>query len=1101
MLSQLVTLASPDDVRIAVVRHNSVAAQWDWLLYAPHVLSDSDDTHGLPEPLLCGSVSELSDRLAPELQARRADLRRRRGGPPGPGTQHPIIVVDSQAQAATSGTWDEDPDPADLGIHVLNLVAAQRTEPENVDVRVTATGDDITVDQVARRRQALARSGEDGDDPPFAAVTGEPDTVDFDTAAGIVRALSPYRLAETEGSEALHSVHGLADILGVDDPASFDPLTAWRSRDHDDMLRVPLGVGAEGEIVDLDLKESAMGGMGPHGLIIGATGSGKSEALRTLVAALATRHGPEELALLTVDFKGGATFADYDALPHNAGAITNLADDLALVDRFSEALFGEMLRRQQLLKDVGNLPNAHAYQKLRRSRTDLPPLPHLLVIIDEFSELLTAKPGFSELFLAAGRIGRSIGVHLLLATQRLESGHIRGLESHLSYRIGLRTFSEAESREAIGVPDAYRLPPEPGSGYLKVDTSIFTRFKAAMVSGPYLPPLSHADTPLPVLPWPPPPVGVDDVVKALESWRPTEGEPEAEPRTVLQVLVDRITATGASPVRPVWLPPLPPVLPLDAVSNGSGPGPADEPGNVTAVLGLHDKPREQAQEPWTWDLTGSDANLLILGAPVSGKSTLVRTMIASLALRYPPGQVACYCVDYGGGALTPLAELPHVATVATRAEPELVRRTLADVANLLDTRESVMRQYKLDSADELRRARADGIVPADTAGDVVLIIDGWGALRDTDMELDDVLMDIAGRGPALGVHTVLTAVNSVQVRSRLSASFGGRIELRLTDAFDSGIARKAAEALPKDTPGRALLPDEMYGQVALPRIDGLAIVDDLQSAIGTLVAEVNGRWRAPAVPPVRVLPSMVTLDELLPPAEPGVADAYAMTPILGVSERDLGPAVVDFESEPHLVIFGDPQTGKSTALRTIMKQIIRRPASEVGIVLVDLRRSHLEEVPPEYLLTYCTSTAHAAQNAAELAGSLKERLPGPDVTPQQLRDRSWWKGLEVFIVVDDYDMVTTSQGNPLAPLLPLLPQARDLGFHLILSRRTGGAARALYEPLLQTVTDGAAPGLLFSGDRMEGRLLNGVAPTRLPAGRALFTHRGEAPVPVQIALP
>ncbi|MGH8876397.1 MAG: type VII secretion protein EccCb, partial [Stackebrandtia sp.] len=572
-------------------------------------------------------------------------------------------------------------------------------------------------------------------------------------------------------------------------------------------------------------------------------------------------------------------------------------------------------------------------------------------------------------------------------------------------------------------------------------------------------------------------------------------------QTVLRMLVDRITQVQAPPVRPVWLPPLPEALSMDGYAGGADPADPDRPGDVKALLGLHDKPREQAQEPITWDLTGSAANLMIFGAPVSGKSTLLRTLVSSLALRYPPGQIACYCIDYGGGALTPLSELPHVAAVAPRSDPELVARTLADVKHLLDVRETAMRDHRLDSADRLRHARAQGRIPAEIAGDVVLIIDGWGALRDSDesMELEDMLMEISGRGPALGVHTVITAVNSVQVRSRVSASFGGRIELKLTDPFDSGIDRKTAESLPKDVPGRALLSDEMFGHVALPRIDGKTDIDDLPDAMAALTREVNKRWEVAAVPPVRVLPHLVTLDELVPPAVPQERDDFAMAPVVGVSERDLGSARIDFDVDPHLVILGDPQTGKSTCLRTIMRQLTRRPSSEVGISLVDLRRTHLEEVPPEYLLTYNTSVAHAAQNAHELANSLKERMPGPDVTPRQLRERSWWTGLEVFVVVDDYDMVVTSQGNPLMPLLELLPQGRDLGFHLILARRTGGAARAMFEPILQSVTDSAAPGLMFSGDRMEGRLINGTVPRQLPPGRALLTRRGEPVEPVQVA--
>ncbi len=242
----------------------------------------------------------------------------------------------------------------------------------------------------------------------------------------------------------------------------------------------------------LDLKEAALGGDGPHGLVIGATGSGKSELLRTIVSGLALSHPPDLLAFVLVDFKGGAAFAGLNELPHVAGMITNLADDLALVDRMHAALFGETRRRQELLKRAGNLPSLREYHRRQAAGAQLEPLPYLLVIVDEFGELLASRPEFIDLFVAVGRLGRSLGMHLLLSSQQLEEGRLRGLEGHLSYRIALRTFSAQESRAVLGAPDAYELPPLPGSGYLKVGTRVYTRFRAGLVSQPYAPPRSTA---------------------------------------------------------------------------------------------------------------------------------------------------------------------------------------------------------------------------------------------------------------------------------------------------------------------------------------------------------------------------------------------------------------------------------------------------------------------------------------------------------------------------------------------------------------------------------------------------------------------------------
>ncbi|MDS1270157.1 type VII secretion protein EccCa [Lipingzhangella sp. LS1_29] len=1107
MVAQLVTFTAPEEVRLGVVRHPRLLEEWDWLKWLPHNAADDRHDGPLSARLVGTSTIQLAELLQGEFEQRTSDWQKRRGKPPGPGTRRLVLLVDGEHQPTLSGLAAEAgvSSLADLGIHVILLVGEQREEPDRVDLRLTvdetgAVAEDRPEEESPEPSGERRTSPAGGDLP----LRGQADQASVALLTSLARILSPLRLAAGADDDGMFATVGLPEILGVQDVAELDPRQTWRPRSANEFLRVPIGMGPAGGLVHLDLKESAFGGMGPHGLVVGATGSGKSEMLRTLVTSLVIGHPPEQLALLLVDFKGGATFADMDRLPHSAGLITNLADDDGLVTRFREAMYGELTRRQQLLKDAGNLPNLHAYEQLRSTqRPDLDPLPHLLVIIDEFSELLTAHPDFAELFVAIGRIGRSIGVHLLLSTQRLESGKIKGLESHLSYRLGLRTFSEAESREVIGVTDAYHLPPEPGSGYLKVDTSVFERFKAAMVSSPYVPPTEQSEEEQPMLP-----VisynGIQSVLRAANrdtGTEPTNPQPsvaeETTSRTILQVAVDRLVAAGAAPVRPVWVAPLPATLSLGellAEPDGSLPvGPATEPDpdEVRAVVGRSDFPREQRQEAATVDFTGTEGNLVVVGGPQSGKSTLLRTLIASLAWTYPPGRVVVYGIDFGGGGLAAMEELPHVAGVAGRASPERVRRVLSDVSAQLDQREQLCRDAGLDSPTALRRARAAGEVRAEVPGDVFLLIDGWASVREAFGDADELVQDIATRGPAVGVHTVLTGAASSQIRSRMQALFGGRLELRLTDPFDSGVDRKLAEAVPKDTPGRGLLPSEANVQFALPRVDGRADDDDLTAGVRDLVSRVRQRW--PKQRPVRrvhTLPTLVSLPEL-------ERSHSGRGLILGMAERSLAPVAMDDTDESHLVVFGDPQTGKSTLLRGMLHQIIQRPTQEVGVLLVDYRRAHLGVVPQAHQLGYCTTAEQTKAAATDLARSLKERMPTSDVTPRQLRERSWWSGLEVFVVVDDYDFVG-GRTNPLSPLAELLPYGRDIGFHVILARRTGGAARAMFEPVLQGLSDLASPGLLFSGDRAEGRLANGVAARQLPPGRALLARRGQKPEMVQV---
>ncbi|MDQ3733489.1 MAG: type VII secretion protein EccCa [Actinomycetota bacterium] len=1111
VIGQLVALHPPDDVRIAVVRALPLAEQWEWVKWLPHNLDGSavrgpkaETGPAADQLLVCASFTELLARIAGDLDARRADAERRRGKPPGTGHPRLVTILDGELQYGAPRLEVAGGSPADLGIHLINLVGHRREEPEQVDLRITLVPD------AAALLEGKTSTAGGGLLPAVDGLTAS-------SVAALARSMAALRLVEDDAVKHISAAVGLRDILGVSDVAELDPRQSWLPGSARDFLRVPVGVGAGGQPVHLDLKESARGGMGPHGLVVGATGSGKSELLRTMVTSLVISHPPERLALLLVDFKGGATFAGFAGLPHVAGMVTNLAADPGLVQRFRDALYGELTRRQRVLAEAGNLPNVHVYAD-RVSRSlggdGVEPMPHLLVIIDEFTELLSARPDFAELFLAVGRIGRSIGIHLLLATQRLDAGKIRGLESHLSYRIGLRTFSESESREVLGVPDAYHLPPEPGVGYLKVDTTVFERFKAALISAPYPGPAGQTRSVARVVEFSTIPATVPGTSLAdlLEPNDPlTSTVPEstglgAVAETILDVAVQRLAGAGAPRVRQVWIDPLPPVISLDAVPHGSARG-TDETsgppsaGQVSVVLGLRDIPGEQRQVALTWDFAGPHGNLMVVGGALSGKSVLLRTMICSLALRYPPGEVAVYCLDYGGGSLAALEALPQVAGASTRADPDRVRRTVADVLGMLDGREALLTQHGWDGADGLRGARRSGSLPDTVLGDVFLVIDGWAAFREAEPDLEDHVMAIANRGPSLGVHTVLSASAGSHVRMRLAAALPGRIELRLSDAFDSAIDRRLAESVPADVPGRALVPGGDLVQIALPRIDGARCLDDLPAGVHQVVGEVRQRWPGAGVRSVRVLPTSVTLTDLVDRADAGSRSSRRPGVAVGLSERDLSPVAVDlFSMDPHLQVYGESQSGKSTLLRTLLRQLIStRTPSDLGIVLVDYRRTHLGLVPPEYLLGYCTSAMATRQAVAEVCAGLARRLPGPDVTNEELRARSWWRGPDIVVVVDDYDQVSAASGNPLTPLTEYIAQGRDVGLHLVTARRTGGACRAMFEPVTQALSDLAGPGFLFSGDRTEGRLVNGVASLSLPPGRALLAGRGRPAEQVQIA--
>ena len=940
----------------------------------------------------------------------------------------------------------------------------------------TATPDDGGAVQVAPFLfgPCAAPRGTGGHDPGDDAPTDLTRLVEATRAAVAGEGMpSPPQLWDDTGPTTSARSVGLPELLGAADVAAIDPGQTWRPRPDEDRLRVPVGVTPAGDPLCLDLKEAALGGMGPHGLVIGATGSGKSELLRTLVAALAVNHGPDQLCLVLVDFKGGASFSALAGLPHVAGLITNLQDDLALVDRMHDALHGEQRRRQELLRRAGNLASAHEYEQRRASGTGLKPLPSLLVVVDEFAELLAARPDFVDLFVAIGRVGRSLGMHLLLASQRLEEGRLRGLESHLGYRVCLRTFSATESRAVLGVPDAHHLPPEPGAGYLKVGAGDPQPFRAAYASAPHSGPV------------------------------PATEEGGHRPATALDVTVSRLRRAG-SPAHQVWLPPLPPLITLDRVlpplvEDGcrglvaeGWPG----VGRVAVPVGLVDKPRDQAQHLLVCDLSGAEGNLAVVGGPQSGKTTFLRTLLSSLVLTHTPAEARLYCLDLGGGGLSALVEAPHVAAVAGRLDPERVRRVAAEVEAVLARRERLFHEHGLDSAAGFRALRAGGLLPEDEPGDVFVVVDNWAALRQVCEQAEEVVADVAARGLGFGVHVVVTANHWSELRGRLRDSFGGRLELRLNEPAESALDRRGAANLARDVPGRGLTKDGLQFQACLPRVDGRASTEDLQPALANLVGRARAAWPGPPAPPVRLLPRNVPFTDL-----PGPATHRGRGVPVGLAGPDLEPVHVDLGgADPHFVVFGDGESGKTGFLKTFLTGLTARCGPhQASLLVVDYRRSLLDAVPPGHLLGYAGAAPAAAGEVARLREVLAARLPGPDVPAHELRQRSWWSGPDLYVVVDDYDLVAGAGANPLAPLLDLLAQGRDVGLHLVLARRVAGASRALFEPVLQRVKELGSPGLILSGDASEGPLLGPQRASPQVPGRGLLVRRKHPPVLVQVA--
>jgi type VII secretion protein EccCb len=542
---------------------------------------------------------------------------------------------------------------------------------------------------------------------------------------------------------------------------------------------------------------------------------------------------------------------------------------------------------------------------------------------------------------------------------------------------------------------------------------------------------------------------------------------ESQARALREVVLEQL-GTGEARAYKMWLPPLNDPTPLNELVERDNRQP------LRFALGIMDEPRRHRQEVWGVDVSAAGGNIAIGGAPQTGKTTLLQTLVMSAAATHSPRDVQFYCIDFGGGGLIYLENLPHVGGVANRSEPDKVNRVVAEAQAVMRQREVTFKENRVGSMAAYRQLRADPSQPvaADQFGDVFLIIDGWPGFVGEFPDLEGPVQDLAAQGLAFGVHVIIATPRWTELKARVRDYLGTKIEFRLGDVNETQIDRITRE-IPANRPGRAVSMEKHHLMIGVPRFDGVHGAQNIVEAMTAAVTQIEARTTEQA-PRVRVLPERIHLHELDPNPPGPDADYRTRWEIpIGIRETDLSPSFAHMHSNPHLLIFGNSKSGKTTIAHAIAQAICARNSpNQVRFMLADYRSGLLDAVPDSHLLAAGAINRNSAtldEAVQALAVNLRKRLPPTNLTTSQLRSRSWWSGFDIVLLVDDWHMIVGAAGGmpPMAPLAPLLPAAPDIGLHIIVTCQMSQAYKATMDKFVGSAFGSGAPTMFLSGDKQE----------------------------------
>ena len=898
ILLQIVTNHGYDDVNIVLLLKDENASRLEWMRFLPHVW----DPDYKVRFMACGRAMahQVLDVLNDLIRAREL-AQKDENRATATALPHCVFVVDdpSLLEQEQIAKYLYNPNQ-ELGISSIFTADNKAYLPTNCK----------TILCVGNKAHEL--SSRDGG----AKIIFNPDPMDAGKLDFIGRKLAPLRIKNTTSSFALPKSITLNQMYKITRTEEIDIQSCWMTNRTYMGMNVPIGARAGGELFYLDIHET---GYGPHGLVAGTTGSGKSELLQSIIISLAMNYHPHDVVFVLIDYKGGGMADVFKGMPHLVGTITNLGGNQTT--RALVSIKSELQRRQRIFSEHG-VNNIDKYQKLFHNSGAKIPVPHLIMIADEFAELKSEQPDFMKELVSTARVGRSLGVHLILATQKPGGIVDDQIWSNSKFKISLKVQDTADSNDVIKRDDAAYIK-EPGRAYIQVgNDEVFELFQSAYAGADYDPTgeknkSTNKDQKVYKVAL----NGRCDKIYPLQEEKIAKTELPSQLKAMVEHIIRTADSLSISALPGPWPPPLTEVLYVDDIFT---PGCGfdyekgiwrNSPKNVVPPVGIYDNPREQIQDLLAFDFQ-NDGNLFVYGMPGSGKTVFLQTLCLSLAHHFSPQEVSIYVLDFGGGSFRRMETLPHIGALITMEEEDKINQFFVFISRMIDERKQTFLGAKVDGFAQYKE-KAASEMPA-----VFILVDNYTALAELNDGAADQLLTLAREGLKYGIYIVATA--NQEKAYRFSVNFKMAVTFEMTDKGDYDMIVGRCQGLePARNAGRALLrykpPLEFQAANCCFRqksMEEILNIFDVFVQTGKIKRAVS-------------LPQM-----------PDIVDIYDIndgtnTSILQFALRaeTLRPIGIDIVQNALFLITGDPGKGKSTILASMVSFMLH--SGNVKVYLKD----------------------------------------------------------------------------------------------------------------------------------------------------------------------